>query len=120
MYADEITRSMRAAITETNRRRTIQDEYNRANGIIPKTVVKGIRDVIEVGTTEEKSGKRGKKGELSECKLSKTEREKLIAELTSEMKRAAQKLEFEQAAFLRDQIKKLRENGEAPKTRKKY
>ena len=119
MYADEITRSMRSAITETNRRRTIQDEYNKANGIIPKTVVKGIRDVIEVGTTEEKSGKRGKKGELSERKLSKTEREKLIAELTSEMKRAAQKLEFEQAAFLRDQIKKLRENGEAPKTRKK-
>ena len=108
MYADTVTRSMRAAITETNRRRTIQDEYNKAHGIIPKTVVKGIRDVIEVGTTEEKSGKRGKKGELSERKLSKSEKEKLIAELTAEMKRAAQKLEFEQAAFLRDQIKKLR------------
>ena len=109
MYADEMTRSMRAAITETNRRRKIQDEYNKANGIIPKTVVKGIRDVIEVGTTEEKSGRRGKKGEVTERKLSKTEREKLIAEMTAEMKRAAQKLEFEQAAFLRDQIKKLRE-----------
>ena len=108
MYADTVTRSMRAAITETNRRRTIQDEYNKAHGIIPKTVVKGIRDVIEVGTTEEKSGKRGKKGELSERKLSKSEKEKLIAEMTAEMKRAAQKLEFEQAAFLRDQIKKLR------------
>ncbi len=108
MYADEITRSMRAAITETERRRTIQDEYNKAHGIVPKTIVKGIRDVIEVGTTEEKSGKRGKKGASSERKLSKTEKEKLIAELTAEMKRAAQKLEFEQAAFLRDQIKKLR------------
>ena len=108
MYADEITRSMRAAITETERRRTIQDDYNKAHGIVPKTVVKGIRDVIEVGTTEEKSGKRGKKGDLSERKLSKSEKEKLIAELTAEMKRAAQKLEFEQAAFLRDQIKKLR------------
>jgi len=108
MYADEITRSMRAAITETERRRTIQDEYNKAHGIVPKTVVKGIRDIIEVGTTEEKSGKRGKKGDLSERKLSKSEKEKLIAELTAEMKRAAQKLEFEQAAFLRDQIKKLR------------
>ncbi len=108
MYADEITRSMRAAITETTRRRTIQDEYNKAHGIVPKTVVKGIRDVIEVGTTEEKSGKRGKRGEPSERALSKSEKEKLIAELTAEMKRAAQKLEFEQAAFLRDQIKKLR------------
>ena len=117
MYADGITNSMRAAITETNRRRTIQDDYNKAHGIVPKTIVKGIRDVIEVGTTEEKNGKRGKKGELSERKLNKTEREKLIAEMTAEMKKAAQKLEFEQAAFLRDQIKKLRESGEAPKKR---
>ena len=117
MYADGITNSMRAAITETNRRRTIQDDYNKAHGIVPKTIVKGIRDVIEVGTTEEKNGKRGKKCELSERKLNKTEREKLIAEMTAEMKKAAQKLEFEQAAFLRDQIKKLRESGEAPKKR---
>jgi excinuclease ABC subunit B len=108
MYADQITASMRGAITETNRRRTIQSDYNRAHGIVPKTIVKGIRDVIEVGTTDEKSAKRGKKGALTDRKLSKTEKEKLIAELTVEMKRAAQKLEFEQAAFLRDQIKKLR------------
>ena len=109
MYADSVTRSMRAAITETNRRRTIQDAYNKAHGIIPKTVVKGIRDVIEVGTSEEKLPKRGKKG-AADRKLTKTEKEKLIAELTAEMKRAAQKLEFEQAAFLRDQIKKIRES----------
>ena len=109
MYADSVTRSMRAAITETNRRRTIQDAYNKAHGIIPKTVVKGIRDVIEVGTSDEKLSKRGKKG-AADRKLTKTEKEKLIAELTTEMKRAAQKLEFEQAAFLRDQIKKIRES----------
>ncbi|MBR2018823.1 MAG: excinuclease ABC subunit UvrB [Clostridia bacterium] len=112
MYADQITASMRGAITETNRRRTIQSDYNRANGIVPKTIVKGIRDVIEIATDDEKSAKRGKKGALTDRKLSKTEKEKLIAELTAEMKRAAQKLEFEQAAFLRDQIKKLRESGE--------
>ena len=117
MYADQITASMRGAITETNRRRTIQSDYNRANGIVPKTIVKGIRDVIEVGTTEEKSARRGKKGEFADRKLTKPEKEKLIAELTAEMKRAAQKLEFEQAAFLRDQIKKLRENGEMPQKR---
>ena len=108
MYADSITKSMRGAITETNRRRTIQDDYNRAHGIVPKTIVKGIRDVIEVGTTEEKSGKRGKRTDVADRKLSKTEKEKLIAELTVEMKDAARRLEFEQAAFLRDQIKRLR------------
>jgi len=117
MYADEITRSMRAAITETNRRRAIQDAYNRENGIVPKTVVKGIRDVIEIGTREEKNGKRGKNGGISDRKLTKSERERLIAEMTAEMKRAAQKLEFEQAAFLRDQIKKLREGEQSPKNK---
>ena len=109
MYADSVTRSMRAAIEETKRRRTIQDAYNQANGITPRTVVKGIRDVIEVGTTEEKSAKRSKKASATDRKLTKTEKEKLIAELSAEMKRAAQRLEFEQAAFLRDKIKKLRE-----------
>ena len=68
--------------------------------------------MIEIATDDEKAAKRGKKGALTDRKLSKTEKEKLIAELTAEMKRAAQKLEFEQAAFLRDQIKKLRESGE--------
>ncbi|MBQ9806571.1 MAG: excinuclease ABC subunit UvrB [Clostridia bacterium] len=110
MYADSVTASMKAAIDETNRRRAIQDAYNQANGIIPKTVVKGIRDIIEVGTTEEKDGKRRGKA-TTERKLSKSEREKLIAELTTEMKRAAQKLEFEQAAFLRDEISRLRGDG---------
>ncbi|MBQ8431700.1 MAG: excinuclease ABC subunit UvrB [Clostridia bacterium] len=108
MYADSITRSMRGAITETARRRKIQDEYNQAHGITPTTIVKGVRDVIEIGSTEEKSGK-GKNKSVSDGKLSSAAREKLIEELTAEMKSAARKLEFEQAAYLRDRIKKLRE-----------
>ena len=110
MYADQITASMRGAITETNRRRAIQDAYNRENGIVPKTVVKGIRDVIEIGTTEEKEAKKSKSQKpITERKLSKTEREKLIAQMTSEMREAARRLEFEKAAYLRDQIAKLRQ-----------
>lgn len=109
MYADTVTKSMRGAITETKRRRKIQDAYNRANGIVPKTIVKGIRDIIDIGTTDENGIKRGKKGNITDRKLNKTEREKLIAELTAEMKEAARRLEFEQAAFLRDQIQKLHE-----------
>ncbi len=110
MYADTVTRSMRAAITETNRRREIQDAYNKANGIIPKTVVKGVRDIIEVGSKDD-GGVHTRAGlaEKTSRKLTKTEREKLIAEMTAEMKKAAQHLEFEKAAFLRDEIKKLRE-----------
>ncbi len=111
MYADRITGSMKGAITETNRRRKLQSAYNEANGIIPRTVVKGIRDVIDVGTSDEKGTKRNRRGEITDRKLNKTEREKLIAELTVEMKDAARRLEFEQAAFLRDQIKKIRESG---------
>ncbi|MBQ8415536.1 MAG: excinuclease ABC subunit UvrB, partial [Clostridia bacterium] len=110
MYADSITRSMRGAITETNRRRSIQDAYNQTHGIVPKTVVKGIRDVIEVGATEDRAAKQKGKGRgNTDRKLTKTEREKLIAEMTAEMRSAAQHLEFEKAAFLRDEIKKLRE-----------
>ena len=111
MYADRITGSMKGAITETNRRRKIQNDYNIANGIVPKTVVKGIRDVIDVGASDEKGTKRNRRGEITDRKLNKTEREKLIAELTAEMKDAARRLEFEQAAFLRDQIRKIREGG---------
>jgi len=117
MYADKETRSMHGAMLETARRREIQMQYNEANGIIPKTIVKGIRDVIEVGTTDEKRSKRGKGGEDTDRKLTKTEKEKLIAQLTVEMKDAARRLEFEQAAFLRDQISKIREGTEAPKKR---
>ena len=121
MYADTVTRSMRAAISETNRRREIQDAYNKANGIVPKTVVKGVRDIIEVGSKDgEGVHTRAGLAEKASRKLSKTEREKLIAELTVEMKNAAQHLEFEKAAYLRDEIKKLREGKiDAPRSNRK-
>jgi len=102
MYADTVTRSMQGAIDETERRRSIQDAYNKANGILPKTIVKGVADVISLG------GKSKKEAAKERKKLSKPEREKLIEQLTTEMRQAAQKLEFEKAAFLRDKIKELK------------
>ena len=121
MYADSVTRSMRSAILETQRRRAIQTEYNQKHGIIPKTIVKGVRDIIEVGTADERSSKKRGADGTATRKLTATEREKMIAEMTAEMKDAARRLEFEQAAFLRDQIKKIREGKlDAPKTRRSY
>lgn len=102
MYADEVTRSMEKAIYETERRRAIQQKYNEEHGIIPKTIIKKISDIIEISTHSD-DGKKSKK------KLTKAEREKLIEQLTKEMKAAAKLLEFEHAALLRDKIKKLRE-----------
>ena len=104
MYADTVTKSMAKAIGETNRRRKIQDDYNKAHGIVPKTVVKSVRDVIEIGKAADDAAK--KKGKE---KLTPAQRQKLIDTLTAEMKEAAKKLEFEQAAFLRDKIKQLRD-----------
>ncbi len=109
MYADEETRSMHGAILETARRRDIQHAYNQAHGITPTTVVKGVRDIIEIGGGEE-GGRSGKRKAAAAGKLSRGDTEKLIAEMTAEMRSAAAKLEFEKAAFLRDEIKKLR-NG---------
>ncbi len=102
MYADTITRSMKGAIDETERRRSIQDAYNKENGIVPKTVVKAVYDVISLGGKSKKDAAETKK------KLSRGEREKLIEQLNTEMRAAAQKLEFEKAAFLRDKIKELK------------
>ena len=104
MYADSITASMKAAITETERRRKIQTEYNLANGITPKTIVKSVRDIIEIGKTE--SGDKKKKEKPK--KMSQREREEAIESLTKQMKQAAKNLEFEQAAYLRDRIAELR------------
>ncbi|MCQ2413865.1 MAG: excinuclease ABC subunit UvrB [Clostridia bacterium] len=101
MYADTVTESMRGAIDETNRRREIQQAYNTAHGITPKSIEKKVADVIEIG---KKPGKDGKKKE----KMSASEREKLIATLTAEMKEASRTLEFEKAAFLRDRIRDLK------------
>lgn len=102
MYADEVTRSMEKANYETERRRAIQQKYNEEHGIIPKTIIKKVSDIIEISTHSD-DGKKSKK------KLTKAEREKLIEQLTKEMKAAAKLLEFEHAALLRDKIKKLRE-----------
>ena len=104
MYADSITASMKAAITETERRRRIQTEYNVANGITPKTIVKSVRDIIEIGRPE---GNAKKKSERPK-KMSAKERENTIETLTKQMKQAAKNLEFEQAAYLRDRIAELR------------
>ena len=107
MYADKITGSMDRAIAETNRRRKIQSDYNKANGIIPKTIVKGVRDLIEIGAyDEEKVTKKNK----NKAKMSKKEKDALIEKLTKEMKEAARHLEFEKAAFLRDKISEIRNN----------
>ena len=108
MYADNITGSMQRAIAETNRRRKIQDDYNKAHGITPKTVIKGVRDVIDMGLSDADGKIRGDK-KKSQKKLTSAEREQLIEKLTREMKEAARMLEFEKAAYLRDEIKKLKE-----------
>ncbi len=100
MYADSVTPSMERAITETERRRAIQQRYNEENGITPKTIVKGVHDIIEIGVKE--------KTDKPDNKLSRAEREELIKRLTAEMKQAAKILEFEHAAYLRDRINKLR------------
>ena len=99
MYADSITRSMRGAIDETNRRREIQMRYNEENGITPASVRKRVADVIEIGKKVKPE---------SDKKLSRLEKEKMIEKLTQEMRDAAKRLEFEQAAYIRDRIKELR------------
>jgi len=107
MYADEITPSMRAAMDETERRRTIQDNFNKAHGIVPKTIIKGVREVLEISKTADgESSRRGKKR-----KLNQQEREAEIAKLEKEMKEAAKLLEFEYAAVLRDRIMELKGEG---------
>ncbi len=107
MYADTMTGSMKNAIQETNRRRAIQMEYNEKNGIIPKTIVKSVRDVIEIGKAETPAGQEKSKGK-TEKKMTAKEREKMIEDLSAQMKLAAKNLEFEQAAWIRDRIADLR------------
>ena len=100
MYADHITSAMDYAISETKRRRELQQAYNKAHGIVPKTIIKSIRELIEISRTVdvEKDGK----------KMTKNEREAEINRLEKEMKQAAKMMEFEYAAVLRDQIIQLR------------
>ena len=102
MYADRITPSMETAIRETERRRGIQNAYNESHGIVPKTVIKSVRDLIEISSpTAERKGRAG-------IKLTKAEKEKEIARLEKQMKEAARMMEYEYAAILRDQIIELR------------
>lgn len=102
MYADGVTPSMRVAIDETQRRREIQAAYNQAHGIVPKTIQKSVRDLIEISSpTAERRGRNG-------VKMTKAEKEKEIARLDKQMKEAARMMEYEYAAILRDQIIELR------------
>ena len=106
MYADVVTDSMDRAITETERRRAIQMAYNQEHGIVPRTIVKAIADSIEISDKAENAKRNTRR-------MGKMEREAAIERLTREMKEAAKLLEFEHAAFLRDQIDRLR-RGENP------
>ena len=101
MYADQVTPSMERAIHETNRRRAIQMRYNEEHGIVPKTILKDVRDIIEISPKNKGLDKPAKR-------LSRAERQQRIEQLTREMKNAAKLLEFEHAAWLRDEIDKLR------------
>ena len=102
MYADKITPAMRAAIDETERRRAIQDAYNKAHGIVPKTIVKDVRELIEITQAEGEAAKK------NGVKMTKAEREREIAKLEKEMRAAARMMEYEYAAVLRDRIIELR------------
>ena len=104
MYADSVTPSMERAIVETERRRAIQQAYNKEHGIVPKTIVKEIRGEIVISERDDTPGRK---------RISKAEREQMIDRLTRQMKEAAKILDFENAAFLRDQIERLRK-GENP------
>ena len=114
MYADTVTKSMSVAISETNRRRAIQHAYNEVHGIVPKTVVKGVRDVIDMSASGEDGTKRGRgkqkkaNDDGKASKLTAAEREQLIERMTREMKEAARELEFEKAAWIRDEIARIK------------
>ena len=104
MYADTVTPSMRAAITETERRRKKQDAYNKAHGIVPQTIIKSVRDIIEISSEADKPGGKRRDG----VKMTESERRAEIEKLEKKMREAAKMLEFEYAAILRDQLIKLR------------
>ena len=104
MYADSVTGSMERAITETERRREIQKKYNLEHGITPKTIVKGVRDVIEISSDKDIK-------KPSQKQYTKRERAELIEKMTKQMREAARQLNFEQAAYLRDKIAQLRKES---------
>ena len=102
MYADQVTPSMERAITETNRRRQKQQEYNKLHGIVPHTIQKDVREVLEISSKKDIRNIHAKDVKAKE-------KEKLIKELTKQMQQASAMLEFEYAAILRDKIQELRE-----------
>ena len=104
MYADTETPAMHAAITETNRRRERQNAYNEAHGIVPKTIVKSVRDLLEISGSVEEADEKNDRG----VKMTPSEKKALLAKLEAQMKEAAKMLEFEYAAELRDRIIRLR------------
>ena len=106
LYADTVTDSMRRAMDETERRRNLQHAFNEAHGIVPRTIRKSVREMVEIGRTAEEASA------LSKKKLSRAEKLETIARLEKEMKAASKMLEFEYAALLRDQIIELRKETE--------
>ena len=101
MYADTVTKAMRTAIDETNRRRELQDNYNKAHGITPKTIIKEVRDVIDMSSKDDIS-------KVKEKNLTAKQKLALKEKLTKEMREAAANLDFERAAYLRDSIAKIK------------
>ena len=120
MYADTITDSMRAAINATKRRRKIQEEFNKEHGITPKTIIKPVQDVISI--TKPSSGDKDKKSDsfadLNFDELTASQKKTMIKNLQEQMKEAAKKLDFEEAANLRDAIIDLQKSSRKPKTKK--
>ena len=106
LYADTVTPSMKRAMDETERRRAIQDKYNKAHGIVPQTIRKGVREILEISKKDEDSARRRGKRKLSE-----RERDEEIRKLEKQMQEASRMLEFEYAAVLRDRIIELRKES---------
>jgi excinuclease ABC subunit B len=104
MYADKMTGSMERAIKETNRRREIQDEYNKEHNITPQSIIKGVRDIIEATKAAEEEKHYKTKDDINDVNS-------YLIELEKEMRKAAENLEFEKAAHLRDQIKDIKINN---------
>jgi excinuclease ABC subunit B len=109
MYADEVTDSMQRALSETNRRRRLQLEFNEANGIDPQTIRKQVSDILElVQAAADGPGKRAREARRAPLELEGDDLERLIMGLEDEMREAAKELRFEYAARLRDEIAELR------------
>ncbi len=122
MYADTVTESMQKAIDETKRRRSIQMKYNEEHHITPKTIIKPIQDAITATKPSEDTGEKEDSTEFTTrdfAKLKRTDQEKMVAELTEQMQSAAKRLDFEQAATLRDTVMELKAQMTGKKTKKK-